>query len=69
MKFFLAFVVIRHKINLSATYFKLHLTIIKFPTLEISSESGGLTSVLYNIFEAFMLQSVAVLKLKAICIF
>ena len=43
--------ILKHKIDLDATYFKLHLTIIKFPTLEISSEwSGGFTYVPYDIF-------------------
>ena len=42
---------LKQKIDLDATYFKLHLTIIKFPTLEISSEwSGGFTYVPYDIF-------------------
>ena len=41
----------KHKIDLDATYFKLHLTIIKFPTLEISSEwCSGFTYVQYTIF-------------------
>ena len=34
----MVFIEIKHKIDLDATYFKLHLTIIKFPTLEISNE-------------------------------
>ena len=37
---------IKHKIDSDATYFNPHLTIIKFPTLEISSQwGGGFTSV------------------------
>ena len=32
---FLVFIEIKHKIDLDATYLKLHLTIIKFPTVEI----------------------------------
>ena len=41
----------KHEIDLDATYFKLHLTIIEFPTLEISSEWGdGFTYVPYDIF-------------------
>ena len=32
------YVEIKHKIDLDASYFKLHLIIIKFPTLEILSE-------------------------------
>ena len=32
------FLEIEHKIDLDAPYFKLHLTMIKFPTLEISTE-------------------------------
>ena len=34
---FLVFIEIKHKIDLDATYFKLHLTIIKFPTLKAAS--------------------------------
>ena len=46
----------KHKIDLDATYFKLHLTIIKFHTLEISSDWGdGCTYVLYNIFRGIYL--------------
>ena len=46
LELFLVFIEIKHKIDLDATYFKLHLTIIKFSTLEISSElSGGFTYV------------------------
>ena len=36
----LVFIEIKHKIDLDATYFKLHLTIIKFPTLEVSNKWG-----------------------------
>ena len=35
---FLVFIEMKHKIEIHATYFKLHLTKINFPTLEISSE-------------------------------
>ena len=46
----------KHKIDLDATYFKLHLTIIKFPTLEIlSGWAGGFTSVPYSIFRGIYL--------------
>ena len=46
----------KHKIDLDATYFKLHLTIIEFLTLEISSEwVGGFTYVLYDIFRGIYL--------------
>ena len=38
---FLVFIEIKHKTDLDATSFKLHLTVIKFPTLEISNEWGG----------------------------
>ena len=45
------FLEIEHKIDLDAPYFKLHSTIIKFPTLEISTEWGsGFTDVLYDNF-------------------
>ena len=48
---FLVFIEIKHKIDLDTTSFKLHLTIIKFPTLEISNEwGGGFTDVPYDIF-------------------
>ena len=48
---FLVFLETKHKIDLHVTYFKLHFTKIKFPTLEISREwGGGYTSVLYGIF-------------------
>ena len=48
---FLVFIEMKYKIDLDATYFKLHLTVIKFPTLEISSECvGGFTYVPYDIF-------------------
>ena len=54
--FFFVFSEIKHQTDLDATYFKLHLTIIKFPTLEISSEwSGGFTSFLYDIFRVIYL--------------
>ena len=53
---FLVFLEIKHKIDLHATYFKLHLNKIKFPTLEISSEwSGGYTSVPHGIFRGIYL--------------
>ena len=52
----LVFIKIKHKIDLDATYFKLHLSIIKCLTLEISREwSGGFTSVRYNIFRGIYL--------------
>ena len=51
---FLVFIEIK-QIDLDTTYLALHLTIIKFPILEISSEwCGGFTSVPYNILEAFI---------------
>ena len=51
----MVFIEIKHKIDSDATYFNPHLTIIKFPTLEISSQwGGGFTSVPYNILEAFI---------------
>ena len=47
---------IKHKIDLDAAYFKLNLSIIKFPALEISSEwGGGFTSVPYNNFRGIYL--------------
>ena len=56
----------KKKIDLDATYFKLHLTIVKFPTLESSSEwDVGFTYVLYNIFrDIYLCWKVATLKLK-----
>ena len=45
---FLVFIEIKHKIDLDSTYLKLHLTLIKFPTLKTSTTS--FTSVL----EAFI---------------
>ena len=51
-KYFLVFIEIKHKIDLEARYFKLHLTTIKFPTQEISSEwGGGFTFLPHNIFK------------------
>ena len=48
----------KHKIDLDATCFKLHLTVIKFPTPEISSEWGsGFTYVPYTIFRDIYLCS------------
>ena len=44
----------KHKIDLDATYFKLHLTIIKFPTVE-SEWGGGFTYVPYDIFRGIYL--------------
>ena len=45
---FLIFNEIKHKTDLDVAHFKLNLSIIKFPTLEISSEwGGGFTSVPY----------------------
>ena len=53
---FFVFIEITHKINLDATYFKLHFTIIKFPTLETSNEWGGdFTYVPYDIFRGIYL--------------
>ena len=53
--------ILKHKIDLDATYFKLHLTIIKFPTLEISREwGGGFTCPIQHFWQhLFMLQGVA----------
>ena len=62
---FLVFIEIKHKIGSDVTYFKLHLTIIKFPTPEILSEwGGGFTSASYIFGGIFMVQGVAALKLK-----
>ena len=45
-----------NKHDLDATYFKLHLTIIKFPTVEISNEwGGGFNHIPYNIFRGIYL--------------
>ena len=64
----MVFIEIKNKIDLDVTYFKAYLTIIKFPTLKISMEWGGVfTYVPYNILRStyiFMLQGVAALKLK-----
>ena len=35
LEVFFVFTKIKHKIDLDATYFKLHVTILKFPTIEI----------------------------------
>ena len=51
----MVFIEIKHKTDLDATYFKLHLIIIKFPTLEISSESsGGFTVSRMTFLKAFI---------------
>ena len=50
---FLAFIEIKHKIDFDATYFKLRLTIIKFPTLKTSTTS--FTSAPYKIFRGIYL--------------
>ena len=51
----MVFIEVKHKIDFYATYFKLHETIIKFPTLETSNEwGGGFSYVLYDILEAFI---------------
>ena len=61
----MVFIEIKHKIGSDVTYFKLHLTIIKFPTPEILSEwGGGFTSVSYIFGGIFMVQGVAALKIK-----
>ena len=53
---FLVFIEIKHKTDLDTIYLKLQLTIIKFPTLEISSGwGGGFTSVPYDIFRGIYL--------------
>ena len=35
LEVFFVFIKIKHKIDLDATYFKLHVTTLKFPTIEI----------------------------------
>ena len=63
----MVFIEIKNKIDSDVTYFKAYLTIIKFPTLKISVEWGGVfTYVPQNILSTyiFMLQGVAALKLK-----
>ena len=56
LKVFLVFTEIKHKVDLDATYFKDHSTIIKFPSLEISTECGsGFTYVPYNILRGINL--------------
>ena len=50
------FTEMKHKIDLDAIYFKVHSTIIKFPTLEISTVwGGGFTYVPYNILRGIYL--------------
>ena len=53
---FLVFIERKHKTDLDVTYFKGHSTIIKFPTLEMSTEwGGGLTYVSYDILRGIYL--------------
>ena len=60
----------KHKIDLDATYFKLHLTVIKFPTPEISSEWGsGFTYVPYTIFRDIYAARCSSFETKRQCIF
>ena len=56
LNLFLVFIEIKRKIDIGATYFKLHLIIIKFPTLEIlRGWGGGFTSVPCSIFRGIYL--------------
>ena len=53
---YLVFIEIKHKVYLDTIYFKAHSTIIKFPTLEISTECGvGFTYDLHNILRGIYL--------------
>ena len=52
----MVFTEIKHKMDLDATYFKLHSIIIKFPTQKNSTEWGdGFTYVPYNILRGIYL--------------